>query len=357
VGKVNYTVEELMGNPSFKKWVEGKAPEEETRFWDRWVSEDESNFRAARQAEAQLLGVSFQDAHLPPVEQEWQKMRPHLLDNANMLPHSARRGHTGRWLYRAAAILLVGLIAGASAFVIYQSSSSPSPPETAKRTVTTDYGEQKTVHFSDGSQVIMNANSSICYQPNSTQRSDLLIELEGEAYFSVKKRASTVEGAFRVKTADGTISVLGTKFAVSTRAGQTQVVLEEGLVGMNLLEEGCDQKEEKKVLRPGELAQLDRARDSVFIKKANPKVYTSWATPTLVFDQTLLKDVAHRIEHTFGVEVIITDSLLSDQKISGSVENSELDIILSALSNTTLIPIQAKNDRVYIGELPSGQAH
>ena len=60
------------------------------------------------------------------------------------------------------------------------------------------------------------------------------IELEGEAYFSVVSRGhgkfDSEEDIFRVVTKDGSVTVLGTSFAVSSRNEKTVVVLEEGEV-------------------------------------------------------------------------------------------------------------------------------
>lgn len=358
--KSRYTVEKLVNNPSFKRWVEGKARKDDAEFWDRWIAEDEKNLRVAREAEAELLGISFHDTGLPSVEPQWQRTKARLLEQSenSSFPRSVNipKHSSFRWMYRVAAMLLIGLFTGAIAFMIYQTSSSSSQPEVATRTVSTDFGERNTVHFSDGSKAILNAHSTLSYQPNSEQRGKVLVELDGEAFFSVAKRVTSDEGAFSVQTEDGEISVLGTRFSVSTRDGRTQVVLEEGLVRMTPMEDLETGNEEKEnYLRPGELARFDRNSDSIFIKKVNPQVYISWATPILVFDQTPLKEVAERIEHTFGVEVIITDPQLSDQKISGSVENSGLEVILSALSSTMMIPAKVKNEKVYLGGLPPRQ--
>jgi transmembrane sensor len=87
----------------------------------------------------------------------------------------------------------------------------------------TDFGTTKSIVLNDDSKVTLNANSSVCY-PNLFQF-NRTIELKGEAFFEVQKGST-----FTVKTALGNITVLGTKFNVTSFDYYFEVVCYEGKV-------------------------------------------------------------------------------------------------------------------------------
>src|SRR5690625_6666126 len=83
--------------------------------------------------------------------------------------------------------------------------------------------------FSDGSEVILNGNSKIRYVVTGTDSFTVDLHLTGEAYFSVADRRHRQNiSPFRVKTDEGLIQVLGTRFAVCNRDHRSRVLLEEG---------------------------------------------------------------------------------------------------------------------------------
>jgi len=79
----------------------------------------------------------------------------------------------------------------------------------------------------------------------------------------------------------------------------------------------------------------------------NPRVYSSWTSGTLVFDETPVAEVVDRIEATFNVEVVVEDPAVFDRTVSGSVEN-DLPTIVSGLSQILDRPIDRRGDRVVI---------
>ncbi len=90
-------------------------------------------------------------------------------------------------------------------------------------TVTSDYGVTKTVQLKDQSKVTLNAKSELSY-PNQFEWNRTL-KLKGEAYFEVRKGST-----FTVETAQGTVTVLGTKFNVIVEKDFFEVFCYEGKV-------------------------------------------------------------------------------------------------------------------------------
>lgn len=88
----------------------------------------------------------------------------------------------------------------------------------------TSFAEQKTITLPDHSQVVLNARSSLQFDGDDwTDRREVF--LEGEAFFSVEKGSK-----FRVKTANGSVEVLGTVFNVNATLDYFEVNCYEGKV-------------------------------------------------------------------------------------------------------------------------------
>ncbi|SHF43219.1 FecR family protein [Fodinibius roseus] len=348
--KANYSVDELIENESFRRWVRGSASEQEKSYWDKWVAGDSKNRRSAIRAQQKITGLSIQPSSQPDQQEAWDRLQKKMVggrDSAHAVNRSGRSRNTGlQWIYRAAAVFLLVALTGLA--VRFFADSQPDPNQTGemvRNEVVTDYGERKTISLSDGSEIMLNAHSSLVYTMDPSDPNAVEVFLDGEAHFSVAKREQATSAAFRVKTSSGTVKVMGTQFVVSTRNRDTRVVLEEGEVA---LVPANQQKET--IMQPGQLAEFSAGSDPIHTKFVNPEVYTSWTTYTLVFDKTPLSDVIARLENTYGVKVVVRDTDLYERKISGSVDNTSLDVITSALSNTLDTPIEVTDRAVYIGK-------
>ncbi|HAK76113.1 MAG TPA: iron dicitrate transport regulator FecR, partial [Runella sp.] len=117
------------------------------------------------------------------------------------------------------------------------------------RTHRTDFGETQTITLSDGTQVTLNANSSLEVPRFGFGQKTRQVKLTGEANFSV---THTIDNQrFVVKTEKGVdVVVLGTEFSVYARRKEAKVVLNKGKVQLRY-QEGKAQKE--LMMKPGEL--------------------------------------------------------------------------------------------------------
>ena len=118
-------------------------------------------------------------------------------------------------------------------------------------TYTTQLAEKTNFELPDGSQVDMNAGSTVSFKKSSWSENRAL-DLEGEAYFKVTKGSS-----FTVNTNQGNVTVLGTQFTVNARKNLYHVTCFEGKVlvvtksndsitltqGMSFLQNKNDRKE------------------------------------------------------------------------------------------------------------------
>ena len=129
------------------------------------------------------------------------------------------------------------------------------------KTVTTNNTGQS-VDLPDGSNVLLNKNSTISYGADFTTRT---VTLKGEAFFNVQKGNTP----FIVKTNLGEVKVLGTKFNVDTSAETIDVEVEEGTVEMKI-----DDFVNK--IKKGQKAYFKPNSDGIKIGSADFK-YKKWA--------------------------------------------------------------------------------
>lgn len=344
----------MIHDSSFRRWVLGMASEQEVQFWDSWVQQSARNRQKAIRAQSNIMGYAIDDPSVQDTDAEWirmeKKLKAHHI-NKNAASKKGVSFSRFNLLMRVAAVLIISLGIGSAVFYISEQTEQQPVVENATILITTGFGEKKKMSLSDGSQIILNANSSISYNPHNKAGEDFVVSLHGEALFAVTRRKTSEDPKFTVKTRDGKVTVLGTRFVVNTRSKLTQVVLEEGLVSMNPLNDAPENPDKTIYLRPGELAQFASDTDTVFIKKINPEVYTSWTTHKLVFDETPLAEIGQRIEQTFGIEVVFADSSLKERRVSGSIENSGLQVIIRGLSETLMISTEIKNKQVIFGSI------
>lgn len=209
--------------------------------------------------------------------------------------------------------------------------------------VQTEYGEIKTLTFTDGSEITLNARSSLTY-PTTYNGGDMEVELQGEAYFSIDHKTGEQQRTFSVKTPEGRIAVLGTRFNVNTYSQNTEVVLEEGKVHV----ETADSLEAY-TMSPNELVRLQSGNRDIEIDKVDTELYTSWTSFELKFKNTPLHQVAQRIEQIYGVDVEFKDEYLKNVELSGSAPNKNFLVLLEGLRTLLDIPIVHKENRITFG--------
>lgn len=341
--EANYNFDELIHDESFRRWVYGRASDQEKSYWDQWITKNPENRAMAIRAQQHIAGFSIEPSSQPAEGEAWSRVKDRMDRDKDYVGRSPKKSL--RWGFRVAAVFLLAALTGlAITFITDNDGNEVQEDQIVRNEVVTDYGERKTINLSDGSQITLNAHSNMVYTVDPADSNAVEVFLDGEAHFSVAERKKSDDTPFRVRTSAGYVKVMGTKFVVSTWSRDTQVVLEEGEVALT-----PSSQTEETILRPGQLAEFNSESDTISPSFVNSEVYTSWTTYTLVFDKTPFKDVIARLENTYGVKVVVREPDLYEREISGSVDNTGLDVITSALSNTLDKPIEVTDGVVYIG--------
>ena len=148
-----------------------------------------------------------------------------------------------------------------------------------------------TVRFGDGTEVVVNAGSTLRYPVNFTG-DNREVELSGEAFFRVAKS----EKPFYVKTGRGTVAVYGTEFNINTHSqDRIEVVLIEGSIGFSV--EGLDEVR----MEPGD--RLSYSDGKPIVEKVAAADYTMWTENKFYFREQPLERVLSEIAAWYGVEI------------------------------------------------------
>lgn len=226
---------------------------------------------------------------------------------------------TGRrnWLIAAASVLVLGM----SAWI--------GRDQILYKTYATDFGETRSVELSDGTKVILNANTSMQVPRFGFGEDTREVKLNGEAFFNV---THTIDNKrFMVKTDDSfEVMVLGTEFSVYTRQKGGKVLLKKGKVHV-LFSEGQQRKE--LVMKPGDLVTMEKSAKKPVVKpNADTQKLTAWTGNRFIFDKTPLSEVASQLQEHYGIKVEIKDNRFANRTVSGTFQPESGEELLSLLS-------------------------
>ena len=196
-------------------------------------------------------------------------------------------------------------------------------------------GEKAEALLPDESTFVLNAESILKYDP-STWNLDRSLQLDGEAFFDVRKGST-----FKVKTKNGTIQVLGTQFNVWSRAATLEVKCKSGKVTV-LSSNGT-------VL--DELNANDALR--VVEGKATEKwqlistEQTDWTNGISRFKKVKLEVVLDELERQFDIE-ITANNINTKEIISCNFQHVDLELALKTSLTPLAVSFEIRNGTVVL---------
>lgn len=216
------------------KYIAGEATAEEKLQMEEWIAAAAANreyyehFKRIWEESGNL-----ENDNAVNEDQAWERFKQRT---ENVRPIKRLNG---RWLKIAAAIVITF---GAFLFTKYlliskddarfatvitkpQPKNAVSAPE---KLVAISANKVKNDTLPDGTTIIQNKNSTISY-PENFGGNTRMVNLKGEAFFNVKHNELK---PFIIKVNDVQITVLGTSFNVKSYGGNTEVVVETGMVSV-----------------------------------------------------------------------------------------------------------------------------
>ncbi|MGO4335663.1 FecR domain-containing protein [Labrys sp. KB_33_2] len=186
----------------------------------------------------------------------------------------------------------------------------------------TGRGERRTVTLSDGSKVLLDADSALDEAFDKTERQVRLVR--GTASFDV----APGKAPFVVRVPDGDIRDIGTRFDVNLGDDGTVVTLESGKVAVKAEHLG-----EALLDAPGQRLRFDR-QGLGEIEQVDLKDALAWRKGRYVFYRARLSEVIEEIARYRQGRIVVTGAGLGDQLVTGSFSLADTDAALQSLQTS-----------------------
>ena len=196
------------------------------------------------------------------------------------------------------------------------------------RELTTHVGERIDVRLDDGSTVALGPMSRLRYG-RLVGRRQRVVELEGEAYFTV---ASDKAHPFDVVADYATVQAVGTAFDVRAYPGDSviQVLTRHGRV---TLRPRAVVGRVATVVDPGQRGTLDTAGVTV-VTAANIDRMLGWLDGRLTYDLVPLDMVLRDVERRYDLQFVVADSSLRDLRINITFDRASAADVVDQLAET-----------------------
>lgn len=260
---------------------------------------------------------------------------------------------------KAAAAFAVAAVVGWIAYSTVNAPVDVVEPQTAStgaapRFYETAIGEQSTVSLPDGTQVVLNTNTSIKVQYSQQHRTIRLVR--GEVQVRVAKDKAR---PFSVVVGENVIQAVGTVFNVEISDDQhVELVVTEGnvLVGVHRGSAAPGDDEQPAVLplssltvKAGEEVILGPEEEVVTEVSAEEiEVKLSWQSGNLVFRGETLEDAVAEIGRYTSVEFVFLDDDLRQMRIAGLFKAGDVGGLLAALRENFDIAYRRTDDKIVL---------
>jgi transmembrane sensor len=206
-------------------------------------------------------------------------------------------------------------------------------------TLRTAKGNQYQLALPDGTEVWLNAASSITY-PTAFTGDQRKVTISGEAYFEVAANKSL---PFIVQEGNMTVQVLGTHFNINGYDNEDAVktTLLEGAV--RVLSGDSSSR-----LKPGQQAILTRnsARISV-VNDANTEEAVAWKNGHFMFTDAPIESVMQQVARWYDVDVVY-DTPVSGHFVADIPRNSPLSQVLKLLELTDQVHFKLEGRKITV---------
>jgi ferric-dicitrate binding protein FerR (iron transport regulator) len=300
-----------------------------------WLEMNEENkiyFRSFK--DSYDLGRAGLDMKDSSVKSQWVKFAGTVSEETKKSVHKL-------WIYsfmRYAAIFIIGALL--SYFIYSHTDSTEKDSLFTTTKIETGIGERSKVTLPDGSNVWINACSSVSFD-NSFGNEVRSVILEGEAYFDVQTDSMK---PFLVHTDKFTHRVTGTSFNVYSFGDEDEmsIALLEGKVSVEY-----DTNEEQ--LSPGEMITYDKSTGALTRKMVDVSNVSSWRYGEFSFDDLTFEELSKRLERMFDVKFIFDNKQMSQTQFGGTLRNNySLETIMKVIKTSVPVKYTINENTIHI---------
>ncbi len=293
-----------------KKWLAGELSEEEKNEFES--SEAYADIRKLSDALQAFKAPSYS------TEEEYKKFSGSIFSKGKTISLYDRL----KPVLKIAAILIIALTAGYYSLTYFSHSGKENGW----------IAEQKEVYLPDSSLALLNTGSKIRVT-KKTWENDRDVELNGEAFFKVKKGSR-----FNVRTLQGMVTVLGTEFNVKDWGNYYEVACYKGLVRVI-------SSQDTVLLNPGDAFRTVNNIKENYTFPSKP--YPGWLNGESSFKSVPLRFVFAELERQYNVNIETKDIEL-DQLFTGSFSHNNLEIALESVTIPANLCYKVRENKVLI---------
>ncbi|HEY5591947.1 MAG TPA: FecR domain-containing protein [Paludibacter sp.] len=320
-----------MAENSFKRLIikelKGETSPEESQKIDNWINESFENHKLYNElwSAFQLTSLDI-DLFSSDKEAAWSK----IVSKISVRPKS---GSLFIQVSRMAAAAVIFFLIGLGVQYSF-TDRLPSDFLSQFSTVIVPKGQKSMMLLPDGSSVWLNSGSTLKYK-NSFNSNIREVELQGEAFFEVKKDKSKM---FCVNIGSTKVEVYGTAFNVKNYKDEKimEVTVENGNVGV--IRDGIRLAD----LTKGKQVLINNETSGVSLNNVQVDIVTAWKNNELVFDGTPLEEVIRYLERWYGVNITIEKQMKKKHNYTFKVKTESFSELLELLKVIT--PLQYKID-------------
>jgi transmembrane sensor len=316
-------------------YLSGEASQTEKDELTRWIGESPANKRIFEESQ-RIWSKSQTYLAASEISSDREKIKDQIIQQ---LSQTSKNRQLFSWIYRVAAILIFPIMLGIGWYL----GSKEISTETQICEVTAPKGQISKCILADGTEVWLNAGTTIKYDP-SLKGDFREVSLDGEAYFKVSKNKHK---PFTVTTEHAQIKVLGTIFNLKAYSGENKVetTLEEGSVVFSLNESATKPVE----LKPGEQLVYNISEKKIMLGKVETYLHTAWKDGKFVFKDADLKTIIQELEKLYDVRIHLENDSLLKLHFRGMFEYEQnIFSALEALERTTNMKYRMKGRDIWL---------
>ena len=348
------------------KIIKSEADQEEKQLFENWLNESDDNKEEF--GTLVLLWKKVADSKMPAVpdqNMQWEQIKTKISQLSSVepiaekssspimtLPHVELNAGTKdlekndyAWMLKIAAVFILFVSVPFLLFITKKHAPSHKVNQVVQTQVETMFsviagkGERKTILLSDGSLVYLNVDSKLSY-PDRFTDSSRIVELVGEAYFSITHDASR---PFKVLCSNTVTVVKGTEFNIKSRNDLVRIIITKGIVETFEKDSNIGIR-----LKKGEMITFDEKIGFSKPSRANISHFLAWRKGKFSFSHTSLEDVMDEISRFYNVQVVFRNPAERTKIITGVFDADSLEHIFSIISLTLDVKIDLEGLKVII---------
>ncbi|MBI5218002.1 MAG: FecR family protein [Bacteroidia bacterium] len=314
------------------KYLSGNISDAENYLLKEWLAADKNNTIMFEELKKiWMLSGKYESDFEPDVKSAVERFQTRIATSDNLKPNPFKN-----IVKIAAVILLLAVVAIVIKLTVTKDN-------TAKTKLTSSLESKAEYQLPDSSRVWLNKNTTLTY---SSDFDDRVVNLDGEAYFEVKKSNGKPFTIYcgKIKTV-----VLGTSFTIKSDAQfkNIEVIV---LTGKVALSDKSGNEKHKAILTPGEKGAYNSNNNTISISKNEDLNFLSWKTNVLTFRNTPMDQVLSALIKYYGKQIVVENNSIDNCTLTSTFDNQGLNDVLEELQILLNIEFKIENNKVVISK-------